>query len=164
LQIICRKYLKNNPELLDNENSKKLQPKKRGLRRFFPRGGAGAKLVMNIGTVITYIAQKGTLTAILLTATGVVIKKIPANAVSRVVRNALPITHSDLEKNYILVDGKKISLDQCDQTFVYMFKVLSNPDIPFEEKKELSLKIVIDHLDLSTTSGRVRFILCIVYS
>ncbi len=40
-QLICWKYLKNHPELLNNENSEKLelkevQPKKRGLRRFFP--------------------------------------------------------------------------------------------------------------------------------
>jgi hypothetical protein len=171
-QVISWKYLKDHPELLKNENPEKVEPvietKKPRLRRFLPRGGAiieitAAKLVVNIAGVITFVAQKGTLTGMILTVTGVVIKKIPTTALSTFVHNALPTMHSDLErKKYILVDGKKMYLDQCDQTFKYMFEVLSNPDIPFTDKKEMSLKILMDHLDLGTTASRIRFIYCII--
>ncbi len=101
---------------------------------------------------------------IILTTTGLVIKKAPINTttISSVVRSALPTTHADFEKGFILVDGKKISLDQCDQTFEYLFQVLSNKEIPFEYKREVSFKILMDHLDLATTSSRLRFIFCIL--
>ena len=115
LQVICYKYLKNHPELLNNDNSEKLEPEKPekpGLRRFVPRGGAlleiaGAKLVINVGALIISVAQKGALAAMLLTSGGVLVSKIPETSISTVVRNALAVTHSDLEKGYILVNGKK---------------------------------------------------------
>ena len=169
-QLICWKYLKNHPELLNNENSEKLEPKKpesRRLPRFFPRGGAlieiaGAKIVFNVAATIVYIAKKGALTAMCITAGGVFLKKIPKTAISTVIRNSLPTQHSDFEKGFILVDGKKISLDKCDQTFEYLFNVLTNKEIPFEYKKELSFKILMDHVDLKTTAGRLRFAFCII--
>lgn len=167
LQIICWKYLKNHPELLNNDNSEKLEPKKPGLRRFFPRGGAlveiaGAKLVVNVAATIIFVAKKGAWIGMFLTCSGVLIKKIPKNAISTILHNALPIRHSDLEKGYILVDGKKIVLNECDRTFEYMFQVLTNKDIPFEYKKKMSFKILMDHVDLKTTAGRIRFVFCII--
>ena len=126
-QLIYHNYIKNHPELLNNENSEKLEPKKvqpekPAFRRFFPRGGViielvGAKLTINVIKTIIYVANKGALTAMLITASGVLIKKIPKTAISTVVRNSLPTTHLGLEKGYILVDGKEISLDKCEQTF-----------------------------------------------
>ena len=172
LQVICYKYLQNHPESFNDENSKKIEPvnetKKPGLRRFFPRGGAlieiigGVKIVINVASLITYIAQKGTLVGVILTTTGVIVKKIPATAVSTIVRNALPTTHSGLGKGFIIVDGQKIVLDQCDQTLTYLFTMLSSEDIPFNVKKEMSFKILMEHLSLSTPSGRVRFLICII--
>lgn len=167
LQIICWKYLKNHPELLNNDNSEKLEPKKPGLRRFFPRGGAlveiaGAKLVVNVATTIIFVAKKGAWISMFLTCSGVLIKNIPKNAISTILHNALPIRHSDLEKGYILVDGKKIVLKECDRTLEYMFQVLTNKDIAFEYKKKMSFKILMDHVDLRTTAGRIRFVFCII--
>jgi hypothetical protein len=167
LQVICLKYLKNHPELLNNDNSEKLETKKPGSRRFFPRGGAlveiaGAKLVINVATTIIVLAQKGAWIGIFGTASVVVMKKIPINAVSTILRNALPSKHSGLEKGYILVDGKKIVLNECDRTFEYMFQVLNNKDLPFEYKQEMSFKILMDHVDIKTTAGRIRFVLCII--
>jgi hypothetical protein len=98
---------------LNNNNSKKLNPKKPGL---FPRSGAlieitGAKLVVNVAVATIYFAKHGVLTGILLTAGGMSVKKIPINAISTaistIVYKALPIAHSDLEKGYIFVRGKK---------------------------------------------------------
>ena len=49
---------------------------------------------------------------------------------------------------------KKISLDKCDWTFEYIFNILSNKKIPFEHKKQVSFKILMDHVyvDLETTT------------
>lgn len=117
LELICCKYLKNHPELLNNENFEKLkpkeiQPKKPGLPRFFPGGGAlveiaAAKIVINVAASIVYIAKKKTLTAMILTASGVFVKKVPKTAISKVIPNSLPTQHSGFKKDFILVDGKK---------------------------------------------------------
>ena len=127
---------------------------------------AAAKIVVNVAATIVYIAKKGALTSMVITASGVFIKKVPKTAISTVIRNSLPTQHSDFEKGFkkgfILVDGKKISLDKCDQTFEYLFNVLTNKEIPFEYKKELSFKILMDHVDLQTTAGRLRFAFCII--
>ena len=168
LQVICWKYLKGHPELLNNQNSEEVEPvietKKPGLRRFLPRGGAilgitGAKLV----AVISYLAENGAIAGLLLSCTGVIVKKIPATAISTYLCDAFPQNLPELEKKkFILVKGKKIYLDQCDQNFKYLFKVLSDQNIPFTEKKELTYSILMNHLDLKTLNGRIRFILCII--
>ena len=166
LQIVCWNYLKNHPELLEDDNSEKVKPKKPGLRRFSTRGGAfveltGAKLIINGATAMLYISKKGVLTTIFLVGSGIFIKKVPSKAISTVVRNALPVTHSGLEKGYILVDGKKIVLNKCDQSLKYLFQVLNNKDLTFKDKKDASFKILMEHVDLKTTAGRIRFVLCI---
>lgn len=173
-QIICCEYLKNHRELLKNDNPVN-KTKNPGFRTFFPRGGVlfevtGAKVVINLVGVITFISKKGTLTGIILAGSAVVIKKIPLTAIStvlrKVVHNASPTTHSHwgkLEKTkFFIVDGKKIYLDQCDQNLKYLFKMLSDPKIPFIEKREMTYSILMEHLDLKTTNGRLRFILCII--
>ena len=173
LQIICWKYVKNHPELLNSNNSrnvkpKEIQPSKPGVRRFFPRGGAifevvGAKLVINLGVAIIYIAKKGTLTALVLTAGGLVVKKIPKNQLSTILRNSLASSYSGLEKHYLLVnDNKKISLEQYDGPLQYMYHVLTDANIPFQYKREMTYKILTQYIDLSTTAGRIRFVLYIV--
>ena len=57
---------------------------------------------------------------------------------------------------------KKIILNDCNRTFEYMFQVLTSKDIPFESKKELSLKIIVNHVGLETAAGRIRFVFCII--
>jgi len=175
LQFVCWKYLKNHPELLKNQNSKKVEPliknKKPGLRRFLPRGGAfieitGAKLVFNTAAVLNFIANKGAWTGLFLTSATVTLKKIPSTALTKYVRDALPHTHSDsgkLEtKQFTLVDGEKIYLDDCHQNFRYLFKMLRDQNISITDKKELTHKILIDYLDLKATCECLPFILCIV--
>ena len=86
LQVRCWKYLKDHPELFSNQNPV-TKSKKCGLRHFLPFiEFTGAKLVVNIVGIITYIAQNGT---------GIVITKIPAGAISTYVRNALLHKHTD---------------------------------------------------------------------
>ena len=171
LQIVCSKYLKNHPELLDNNNSKKSLPntRKPGLRRFFPRGGAfieftGIRIVIDFARLISFLSRYGLYIGIGTGTGGVITYKIAKNstAVSTVLRRSLPASYSDLEKGYMIIDGEKIVLEECDKSFEYLFKVLINKEIPFESKKDVSFKILMDHLDLKTRIGRIRFVICIV--
>ena len=69
----------------------------------------------------------------------------------------------EIRKNKIFYSRwKKIYLDQCDQNLKYLFKMLSDPKIPFIEKREMTSSILMEHLDLKTLNGRLRFILCII--
>ena len=169
LQFISWKYLQHHPELLNNENSEKVEPKetptpKSGLRRFFPRGGAliefvGAKIIINVAGTVIFLAQKGALTAMLLGAGGVLVKKIPTKAVSTLVREALPNRYA--EKAGLVLPGE-MTITFPDRSFEYMFKMFRNTEIPYEEKKELGSRILINHEDLKTKEGRVRVALCII--
>ena len=92
----------------------------------------------------------------IITATGIAIKNLLKNVtvISEVLRNASPVTHSDWEKkSYILVDGKRVLLNDCDETFEYMFKVLTDKEMPFEDKKQKSFKLLINNGNLRTTAG-----------
>jgi hypothetical protein len=98
----------------------------------------------------------------ILTGGGVVISKIPASAISTYLRDAFPQNLPDLEKKkFILVGGEKIYLDQCDQNLEYLFKILEDETIPFEEKEKVARSILTKYLDLKTMNGRIAFVLCI---
>jgi hypothetical protein len=57
---------------------------------------------------------------------------------------------------------KKIVLNECDQPFKYIFQMLTDKEIPFEDRKKVSFKILIDHVDLKTAAGCIRFAFCII--
>lgn len=44
----------------------------------------------------------------------------------------------------------------------YLFKVLEDKGIPFEEKEKITRSIFSKYLNLKTMNGRVTFVLCIV--
>jgi hypothetical protein len=160
LQILSRRYIKNHPELFEkkNGNLKKAKPRIQNqnrnprFRHFFPRGGAFIQLLA-ITLLVGLIAGSGRL----------VLSKIPRNAISTVVREALPQNWLESErKRFTLVEGGKIDLDQCDQSLEYLFMILKDTTLPFEEKKKLTRSILTNYFNLKTYTGRVRFVLCMV--
>ena len=95
----------------------------------------------------------------MVTGGGVVISKIPATAISTYLRDAFPQNLPHLEKKkFILVGGEKIYLDQCDQNLEYLFKILEDETIPFEEKEKVARSI----LTKKTLNGRITFVLYIL--
>lgn len=175
LQIICRRYIKSHPELFEgkNANLKEAEPgiknKNRNprFRRFFPRGGAVVELsgtgIKALAVVIKFLAENG-LMAGLVTGTSVVVSRIPTNALNAYLRDAFPQNLPELDrKKFIFVDGEKIYLDQCDQSLKYLFTVLRDERLPFEEKEKLTRSILTKYLNLKTADGRVNFVLCIVF-
>lgn len=124
----------NSEPAIKNENRK---PR---FRRFFPRGGAiveisGISVKIIAKVAIKFIAEKGLLAG-LTASSGVAIRKIPASAISTYLRDAFAQNLPELEKKkFILVKEEKIYLDQYDQSIKYLFEVLKDGTIPFEEKK-----------------------------
>jgi len=163
LQVLSKQYLKSHPEFLKDAPVTK---KKYRLPRFLsPRGGAfieisGISIKVVAQVVVNFLAKKGLLAG-LATSGAVVISKIPATAISTYLRDAFPQNLPDLEKKkFILVGGEKIYLDQCDQNLKYLFQILEDETIPFEEKEKVASSILTKYLNLKTMTGRVTFVLC----
>ena len=155
LQILAKRYLKNHPEFLkDSPESKEIPP----------RGGeivSGSTALVQ--AILSFLAEHG-LTAGLLSSVGVVISGIPVTSISTCLRDSVPQNLSHLEKKkFILVEGREIDLDQCDQNLKYLFDILEDERIPFEERKEIAHSVLTKYLNLKTPFGRRNFVLCIVF-
>ena len=155
LQILSKRYLKNHPEFLKGSPESK---------EILPRGGeitSGSAALAQV--ILSFLAEHG-LTAGLLSSVGVVISQIPITSISTCLRDSVPQNLSHLEKNkFILVKGRQIYLDQCDQNLKYLFNILEDETIPFEERKEIADSVLTKFLNLKTPSGRRNFMLCIVF-
>ena len=100
----------------------------------------------------------------MVTSGGVVISKIPATVISTYLRDSSPQNFPHLEKKkFILVDGEKIYLDQCDQNLEYLFKILEDKTIPFEEKENVARSILTKYLNLKTMNGCITLVPWIVF-
>lgn len=139
---------------------------KRRTRFISPRGGAlieisGISIKVVAKVVVKFLAEKGFLTG-LAAGGGIVVSKIPVTAISTYLHDAFPQNLPHLEKDkFILVGGEKIYLDQCDPNLEYLFKILGDERIPFEEKEKVAHSILTKYLNLKTMNGRVTFVLCI---
>ena len=166
LQVLSERYLKNHPEFLEDAPVTKKEARRPRFRS--PRGGAfieisGVSIKVVTKVVLNFLAKKG-LMAGMVSGGGIVLSKIPATAISTYLRDAFPQNLPHLEKKkFILVGGEKIYLDQCDQNFEYLFKVLEDEGIPFEEKEKVARSILTKYLNLKTMNGRITFVLCIVF-
>jgi hypothetical protein len=166
LQILSKQYLKSYPEFpRDATITKK---KYRQLKFLSPRGGAliqisGITIKIAAKVVVNFLAKKGLLAG-MVTGLGIVIGKSTSTQISTYLRESFPQNLPHLEKKkFILVGGDKIYLDQCDQSMEYLFKILEDKTIPFEEKEKVARSILTKYLDLKTMNGRVGFLLCIVF-
>lgn len=163
LQVLSKQYLKSYPEF--SKDAPVTKKKYRQPRFLSPRGGAlieisGISIKVVAKVVLNFLAKKGLLAGI---GTGVVISKIPSTAISTYLRDSFPQNLPHLEKKkFILVGGEKMYLDQCDQSLEYLFKILEDETIPFEEKRKVARSILTKYLNLKTMNGRIGFVLCIV--
>ena len=153
LQILARRYIKKHPELFkDSPESKDI----------IPRGGEviSSSLLLSI---ISFLAENG-LIAGSVSSISLIIQQIPINSISTVLHNSMPQNFSDLErKKFILVKGSKIYFNACDENLKYLFDILGDETIPFEERKKIAHSVLTKYLNLKTPSGRLRFVICIVF-
>ena len=86
--------------------------------------------------------------------------------ISEKIHQALPATYSnyelDYDKKFVIVDGEKIWLDQCDQNLEDLWRILNDKTIKPEEKNRQCLSILTNYLNLNTHRGRLNFILCLL--
>jgi hypothetical protein len=170
LQMVCRQYLENHPEYSweKNKSLKEAKPgiknknRNRRFRALFTRGGSLQELWVITELALNFLSRHGLMTGV-ATAGTITLSNIPASAISTYLSQALPQNLPELErKRFILIDGEKTYLDQCDQNIGFLFKVLKDTTLPFEEKEKLSCSILRKYLNLKTASGRLNFVLCIV--
>lgn len=162
LQIISKRYLINHPELLILKDAPVTNEK------YSPRGGALVEIsgisIKVVGQVVVNLLAKYGFLAGLGSSGVVIVSKIPATAISTYLRHAFPQNLPHLEKSkFILVGGEKIYLDQCDQTLKYLFHILEDETVPFNERRELAYSTLTKYLNLKTSFGRRNFVLCIVF-
>ena len=171
MQVLSKQYLKSHPEFLDDPDTLVTKRKYRLPRFLSPRGGAMIEIPVSFLSIkimskffVKFIAEKGLLAGLGATGGVRVASKIPATAISSYLRDAFPQNLPHLEKKkFILIGKEKIYLDQCDQSIEYLFKILEDQTIPFEEKEKVARSILTKYLDLKTLNGRITFVLCIVF-
>jgi hypothetical protein len=176
LQILarrCLKYMKDHPELFEetNKNRKKAKPRNRNKNKnplVVPRGGAFV-VPPKVFAFLKFLADSGFLVGIAGSAAAYVIKQIPLNAVSTYVvnsvRGSLPSTHGSLNKSVTTLDDVgKITLYECERIpdLEYLFDILRDLIIPFEEKERFTRLIFGRYFNLSTEEGRKAFVLCLL--
>jgi hypothetical protein len=173
---MCRRYIKSNPPFSDKENDDLKKPelgtevKNRNprFRNLSSHGGAivkisGVSIKVILKVTIKFLANNG-LIAGLITGSYITLSKMPTSAIVTHLRDSFAQNLPELEKQkFILVDGEKIYLDQCNQNLQYLFIILKDPTLSFEEKEKITCFILTNYLNLETADGRVNFVLCIVY-
>ena len=160
LQIACYQYLKRHPELVIKDKPKDIKPKTPRLFRLPPPGGAVIEVSgLSLKIVLNYFAKNGFWSILAGTFGGVILKKIPSKEISKILRDATPLTHSQWGKLDIPVDEPQLV---CDNAFDYLIRVLMSDDIPFATKKSETFKVLVSSFDLQTTAGRLRFLFCML--
>lgn len=177
-QVAAAQYLKRHPEmvmtdddrklLFDELRKKKKKPKKnprRGRRILRFRGGGNPIVAFLIKKlIINHLANLGI-------ATGAAVGSsilgsnllLNSRALQVIVRDAVPGNFLD-KKRFITVDGVRIWLPKdCDENLRHLFRMLQDPDVTDKRKRQLTKKFFRKQLDLTTNTGKVNFILCVVF-
>ena len=169
LQILAQQYIKNNPELFQELQKQLPKSKKRTPRWFIPRGGEFISTMTLLQLIIAYIGDYGVKTG-LFCSLAVLLAGTPKDEIALAIRNAMvQIPHETLksqlpiEKLFVLVDGEKIYLDKCDQPLKYLFSILDDESIPFEERRKAAHSILTKRLSINTQSGRRNLALCLTF-
>jgi hypothetical protein len=166
LQFAARTYLKKHPEFSNDKPVIKKEYESPKLPS--PRGGAlieitGVTIEVGVKVLLNFLAEKGIFLGLAASGGIIGVTKIPTTALVKYLRDALPQNLPELEaRRFIVIEEEKIYFENCDNSFQYLIKILQDETIPFEKKEELAHSIFTKYLDLTTSDGRLRFLLCIV--
>lgn len=152
-QILCKRYIKNHPEFFEDSR----QPK---FKKRFVRGGEFVSISL-VQVIITFLGDHGLTTGV-ISGFIYLIGEIPVNSISKYLSESMPQNLSD-KKKFILVKGEQLYLEQCDQNLKYLFYILQDETIPFEERKKIGHSVLTKFLNLKTPSGRRNSVLCIQF-
>ena len=155
LQILSRNYLENHPEILTNLPQSKKMPS---------RGGelvTGSTALAALWAILLPILSDYGIPAGVTAAIGLAIRRTPASTITKYCYNSIP-QEVYFRKNFIMVEGGELNLNQCSSGLKYLFDMLEDKNIPFNEREELA-KSITKYVNLDTLAGRVNFILCLVF-
>ena len=163
LQIISNNYIENNPELLDDLSKDKVKD----IVPNVPRGGdfviGGISLFK---AALPFLAEHGFTAGIMSSILGILWGKVPVKAINTTLRNSVPINRVESSHYSIPPDNETMSkecLTECNKDLKYLYSVLKNENILFEERDKRAHLIFTKYLDLKTTNGRMNFVVCIVF-
>lgn len=162
VQMICHQYIKNHPERFEEErkDSNEIIIDNKTYK-FPPRGGLRIELLFRI---INFLAHNGFAVGILTSLGVVALTKIPLDAVSTSLRQASIQSFAELGlKRFIMVDGEKINLKECDQDLECLFIVLKDTTLPFGQKEDLTWSILMEYLNLKKPDKVFKFMLCMSF-
>ena len=125
---------------------------------------SGVQLVFNFGKIIVLLKGHGAV-IFLSTATGVLtLKKIPTTVISTTLRfirkkvsNRSPVSHTDWGKAHIMD-----SLGECNYDFKYLVSILSDKEMPYNDRKQKAFIILKQQLNSGTMESLVSFLACVV--
>lgn len=176
VQILCQKYLKNHPELLEHEKPTDIKPtditnkptKPIVWRRIFFKGGGIEVVGLKIGQlvieqlVIPLSINGGGILGIAGGGVGLFIflKGLPRLELIKWLNDASP---ANLDSNKVIaLDTVLEGLESCENNLEYLCLVLKESSISIEEKKDVTKKVLAKFIDFKSHNGRLKFILCIV--
>lgn len=188
LQIFCRRYIKNHPEFLEkpeikivienpseetehimNEIAEELAKDPTLLRIIKQlRGGQVIEKLLEIllkvlfQKLIKLAAKKGVTIGVsigLVVAFSVTPKKAIAKIIAKIIEGAVPQSCLVDKKGFIQFNEEKIYLENCDNSFKYMFNILIDKELPYYEKKEIVTYIFSVKLD---SIKPLNLILCLI--
>lgn len=187
LQFFSRRYIKNHPEFLEepeitikiknpsgtteelsNEKAKEIakeiakEPTLHRLIKYLRGGQIQQKIVeilvkLLIKWLIKLMAKYGIEIGLTI-GTGIVIKATPKKALARIIERSLPQDVFN-KGRFTQVNGEKIDLENCSEGFKYMFSVLMDKEIPYDEKQKHVRYVFRVTLD---KAGPVNLILCLI--
>jgi len=192
IQIAASQYIKSHPEFFGKENEeidveipkdiiekktiKRLFKKKiinsvkkntnRKLRKLLIRGGAVVTIATVFG-IIKFLSETGTTIVVLGDIVSKLLHMMPKNQISTYLRESLVQNMSHLEKTWFDVDIDQLKeikvTDLCDKDLTYLFNIVKDPTLPFEERERLSLSIFTRYFDLKPTESArcISFLTCI---
>ena len=167
MQFFCRRYIKNHPEFLEepeitikikhpsgeteqisNEIAKETITRR--MTKHLRGGQVQEKLAelflrVILKKLVKLAAKKGVELGLSL-GTGVALAITPKKALAKVIQQSLPQDLLNKESS-ILVNGEKVYLENCDESLKYMFSVVMDKELPYNEKKkyvEYVFRVVLD--------------------
>ena len=178
IQFLCRLYIKKHPELFEQLEQEKKRRKKQKERNKInknrkkrpyisriPRGGDLGTSLYTLAMLVQWLSSNG----VFLTPVAISLCMKAANvskyALTKYIREASVQNLTHLEKkNFASITIDNNDMDHCPENLLYLFNVISDPSVPYEQKHEVAAKTLVRFLNIKnlTNAERIKLLLCIV--
>jgi len=154
LQVTCYDYLRTNTFLLENKTGKI----RSSLRKVHPIDRVLKVIIKNGIPTILFITKNGVLISLSCTAIAIVHKRHTL-VLFRYVYGSLPYSYSTIGKRFFEPFPFQYCLDP--DSFKGWLTILNDDTFSLPVKSAYTYKVLVKNLNLNTTSGRVRCVICL---